>query len=59
MPQKIRNVNHGVTVRITPPNSRKIKHITDKTHRTFSTEVNLAVEEYASNKIVKFTDNGK
>ncbi len=58
MPRKIKDVKEGVAVKINATNSKKIVKITDKTHRTFATEVNLAVEEYDP-KIHKYRDDGK
>jgi hypothetical protein len=52
------NPKKGVGVRISGKNAVKIIKITDKTHRTFATEVNIAVEEYDP-KVVRFKDNGK
>jgi hypothetical protein len=57
--RKIKNVNKGVTVKITPMNSRKIKRITEDTHRTFASEVNFGVEFYADQKIHQYKDDGK
>ena len=59
MPQPIKNVDSGVTVKINPSNSRKILKIIAKTKRVFSAEINVGVEEYADKKIVKYKDNGK
>ncbi len=58
MARKISNAKNGVAVKINPKNSKKVIKITGKTHRTFATEVNLAVEEYDP-RVVKFKDNGK
>ncbi len=52
------NPKKGVGVKISGKNSLKIIKITDKTHRTFATEVNLAVEEYDP-KVVYRRDNGR
>jgi predicted nucleic-acid-binding Zn-ribbon protein len=57
--RKMTNPKKGVSVRITGQNATKVLKITDKTHRTFACEVNIAVQEYADDKIVKFRDNGK
>jgi hypothetical protein len=59
MPNKVKNLGTGVMVKINPSNSKKVVRITKKTHRTFASEVNLGVEEYADKKIVQFKDNGK
>ena len=59
MARPIKNAESGVAVKINPKNSKKILKITSKTHRTFATEVNLGVEEYADAKIAKFKDNGR
>ncbi len=59
MPQKVKNVKTGVAVKINPSNSAKIIKITSKTHRTFATEVNLGVEEYADKKIRHYKDDGR
>lgn len=40
-------------VRITPENSQKVLQVIDKTHRTFATEVNVAVEEQMDERIRK------
>jgi len=42
----IKDVKKGVIVKINPENSEKIKEITLQTKRSFSAEVNLAVEKY-------------
>ncbi len=58
MARKIKDVNAGVTVMINPANSKKLVRITKKTRRTFSTEVNIAVEDYDP-KIVKYKCDGR
>ncbi len=58
MARPVKNVKFGVAVKINPKNSKKIVKITDKTRRTFATEVNLAVEEYDP-KVVKYVDDGR
>ncbi len=58
MARPIKNAKSGVAVKINPKNSKKVIRITDKTHRTFATEVNLAVEEYDP-KVIKYKDDGK
>ncbi len=58
MPNKVKNVKTGVSVKINPSNSKKIVKITGKTHRTFATEVNIAVDEY-SPRAIKFKDDGR
>jgi len=59
MAKPIKNPKKGVAVKINPQNSKKILKITDKTHRTFATEVNLGVEEYADKKIREYKDDGR
>ncbi len=58
MARPVKNVKFGVAVKINPKNSKKIVKITDKTRRTFATEVNIAVEVYHP-KVVKYRDNGR
>ncbi len=58
MARPIKDTKKGVAVKINASNSKKIVRITDKTHRTFATEVNLAVEEYDP-KVIKYRDDGK
>ncbi len=58
MARQISNVKNGVAVKINPKNSKKVIKITGKTHRTFATEVNLAVEEYDP-KVVYRKDDGR
>ena len=53
------NPKKGVGVKISGKNSLKIIEITKKTHRTFTTEVNLGIEEYADKKIAEFGNNDK
>ncbi len=53
------NPKKGVGVKISGKNAVKVLKVIDKTHRTFATEVNIAVEETMDAKIVKFRDNGK
>ena len=59
MANKMTDPKKGVGVKITGKNAEKIIKIIKKTHRTFATEVNLGVEEYADHKIVQYKDNGK
>ncbi len=59
MARPIKNVESGVAVKINPKNSKKIIKITKKTHRTFATEVNIGVENYADSKIHKYRDDGR
>ncbi len=59
MGRKIKNAKSGVAVKINPENSRKIVKVIEKTHRTFVSEVNVAVEEYADAKIIKYRDDGR
>ncbi len=53
------NPSKGVGVRITGKNAKKIIKITKKTHRTFASEVNVGVEEYADKKLAYRRDDGK
>ncbi len=59
MPNKVKNLETGVMAKINPCNSKKIVRITKKTHRTFAAEINVAVEEYADAKVLKFKDDGR
>ena len=59
MAQKIKDAKKGVAVKISGRNAQKMLKVIDKTHRTFASEVNVAVEEYADAKIVQYRDNGK
>ncbi len=59
MARKITNAKKGVSVKIEGKNAVKILKVIDKTHRTFATEVNIGVEEYADAKIHKFKDDGR
>ena len=59
MPNKVKNLKTGVMVKINPSNSKKIVRLTGKTHRTFASEVNVAVEEYADKQIHKYKDDGR
>ncbi len=52
------NPKKGVGVKITGKNSEKVIKIIKKTHRTFATEVNIAVDEYHP-RVVKYRDDGK
>ncbi len=49
----------GVGVKISGKNAKKIIKITRKTHRTFASEVNVGVEEYADAKIRHYRDDGR
>ncbi len=53
------NPKKGVGVRISGKNAEKIIKITKKTNRTFATEVNIGVEEYADKKIRHYKDDGR
>ena len=53
------NPKKGVGVKITGENAVKVMKVIEKTRRTFSTEVNIAVEEKMDERILKFKDNGK
>ncbi len=59
MGRQITDAAKGVAVKINPANAKKIIKITRKTHRTFASEVNVGVEEYADAKIARYRDNGK
>ncbi len=59
MARPVKNVESGVAVKINPKNSKKILRITSKTHRTFASEVNVGVEEYADKKIRNYKDDGR
>lgn len=59
MSRPIKNVKAGVAVKISPCNAGKVAQIIKRTKRTFASEVNMAVEEYADKKIVQFKDNGE
>lgn len=59
MPRKLKNLATGIMVMINSANSRKIVKLIKKTRRTFATEVNVGVEEYADKKIAEYRDNGK
>ena len=59
MARPIKNKRSGVTVKIRHDTAKKVIEVIDKTHRSFSSEVNMAVEEYADAKIVKFRDDGR
>lgn len=59
MARPVKNVECGVAVKINPKNSKKILKITKKTHRTFASEVNVGVEQYADEKIAKYRDDGR
>lgn len=59
MARKITDPKKGVAVRITPDNSKKVIKVIEKTHRTFASEVNVAVEEYADKKIHEYKDDGR
>ncbi len=52
--QRIKDAKKGVMVKISPSNSKKIVRITEKSRRTFSTEVNFVIEEY-----LRITENDK
>lgn len=57
--RQITNPRKGVSVKIDGKNAQKIIKITKKTHRTFATEVNIGVEEYADQKLAYRKDDGK
>ena len=59
MARKIKNPKVGVAVKINPCNARKVIKIIKKTHRTFATEVNVGVEEYADSKLAYRKDDGR
>ena len=59
MARKITNAKKGVSVKIEGKNAIKVLKVIDKTHRTFASEVNVAVEEYADQKITEHKDDGR
>lgn len=59
MARKITDAKKGVSVKISGQNSRKILKVIDKTHRTFASEVNVGIEEYADKKLAYRKDDGK
>lgn len=59
MARKISNAKKGVSVKIEGKNAVKVCKVIEKTHRTFASEVNVAVEEYTDKKIVKYKDDGR
>ncbi len=59
MGRPITDAKKGVAVKINPANAKKIIKITRKTHRTFASEVNVGVEEYADKKIRHYRDDGR
>ncbi len=58
MARPIKNKKRGVTVKINHDTSEKVIQITDKTKRSFSAEVNIAVDEYADVKLAYRKDDG-
>jgi hypothetical protein len=48
MARPIKDPKAGVAVKISPCNARNVIQITKKTKRTFSSEVNFELEEYAT-----------
>ena len=59
MAQKIKNPKDGVAVKISGRNALKVLRVTDKTRRTFASEVNIGIEDYTDRKIAEFKGNGK
>ena len=59
MARPIKNKKRGVTVKINHDTSEKVIQVIDITKRSFSAEVNVAVEEYADEKLIQYKDNGK
>lgn len=53
------NPSKGVGVKISGKNAVKVLEVIDKTRRTFTTEVNIAVEEKMDEAIHKFKDDGR
>lgn len=49
----------GVSVKIEGKNALKVIKVIEKTHRTFASEVNVAVEEKMDEQIHKFKDDGR
>lgn len=58
MAQKIKDAKKGVAVKIIGRNAQKVLKVIDKTRRTFASEVNIGIEEYADRKIAEYKDNG-
>lgn len=59
MARKITDAKKGVSVKIEGKNAVKVLKITEKTHRTFASEVNVGIEEYADKKIHQYKDDGR
>ena len=59
MARKITNPKEGVSVKIEGKNAVKVLKVIGKTHRTFASEVNVAVEKEMDEAIHKFKDDGK
>ncbi len=56
MPARIKNLNQGVRVLISPHNARAINKILIESGRSFSREVNQAVGDYIYRKIYDNTN---
>lgn len=59
MARKITNPKEGVSVKIEGKNALKVIKVIGKTHRTFASEVNVAVEEKMDERIAKYKDDGR
>ncbi len=63
MARKITNAKKGVSVKIEGKNAVKVLKVIDKTHRTFASEVNVAVENHVGAQEVlhnlKYKDDGR
>lgn len=59
MPRKITNPKDGVSVKVSGKNAVKVLRVIEKTRRTFSNEVNIAVEEKMDERIHQFKDDGR
>ena len=57
--QKIKDAKKGVAVKISGRNAQKMLKVIDKPRRTFASEVNIGIEEYADKKIHEFKDDGR
>jgi len=59
MARKITNAKKGVSVKIEGKNAVKVLKVIDKTHRTFASEVNVAVEHVMDKRIEEYKDDGR
>ena len=53
------NPKKGVGVKIEGKTAVKVMKVIEKTRRTFSTEVNIAVEEKMDEQIARYKDDGR